>query len=202
MTPRRLTLDDKRWAQRANAMQFQELQAVRRTAEQWRAGLAALTTLLSVASIIVAPDLADRLTASWRVTVGGLALAGLLALLYGTLQAMRGAFGLPDAATAVTGERLRRWESEQARAGVKALQRARAATLAGITLLIATAGTTFLAAPSAAGETVRIDTGETAYCGKLGTGRTDNTITVTGSDGTVHTIRTDTIKSIDTSATC
>jgi dolichol kinase len=183
-------------------MQFQELQAVRRTAEQWRVGLAALTTLLSVASIIAAPGLADRLTASWRATVGGLALAGLLALLYGTLQAMRGAFGLPDGATAMTGERLRRWESEQARAGVRALQRARAATLAGITLLIATAGTTFLAAPSTASETVRIDTGETVYCGNLGTGRTDSTITVTGRDGTVHTIPTGTIKSIEMSATC
>jgi len=202
VTPRSLTLDDKRWAQRANALQFQELQAVRGTAEQWRTGLAALTTLLSVASIIAAPGLADRLTAGWRAIVGGLALAGLLALLYGTWQAMRGAFGLPDAATAMTGERLRRWESEQAQAGVTALQRARAATLAGITLLIATAGTTFLAAPSTAGQTVRIDTGGTAFCGELGTGRDDSTITVTGRDGTVHTIPTSMIKSIETSASC
>lgn len=202
MTARRLTLDDKRWAQRANALQFQELHAVRSTAEQWRTGLAALTTLLSVASVIAAPGLADRLTSGWRAIVGGLALTGLLALLYGTWQAMRGAFGLPDAATAMTGERLRRWESEQAQAGVTALRRARAATLIGITLLIATAGTTFLAAPSTTAQTVRIDTGGTAYCGRLSKGGTDSTVTVTGRDGTVHTIPTSTIKSIETSATC
>jgi hypothetical protein len=81
-----------------------------------------------------------------------LALGGLLALLYGTWQAMRGAFGLPDAATTMTGERLRRWESEQAQAGAKALRHVRAGALIGITLLIATAGATFLAAPNTAGQ--------------------------------------------------
>lgn len=202
MSGRRLTIDDKRWAQRANVLQFQELEAVRRTAEQWRTGLAALTALLSVVSIIAAPGLADRLVGGWRALVGGLALAGLLALLYGTWQAMRGAFGLPDAAIAMTGERLRRWESEQARAGVAALRRARAATLVGITLLIATAGATFVAAPSAPGQQVKVDTGTTAICGSLGAGRTDGTITVTGSDGTIHTVPIDTITSIGTSAAC
>jgi hypothetical protein len=153
-------------------------------------------------SIIAAPGLADRLASGWRVLVGSLAMTGLLALLYGTWQAMRGAFGLPGAATAMTGERLRRWESEQAQTGVTALQRARAATLAGITLLIATAGAAFLAAPSTSGQMVQVDTGGTAYCGKLGKGKADGSITVTSRDGTIHTIPTGAIKSIDTGATC
>lgn len=167
MSPRRLTLDDKRWAQRANALQFGELDAVRATADKWRTGLAALTSLLSVASIIAAPGLADRLSGSWRLVVGLLVLGGLLALLYGTWQAMGGAFGLPDAAVAMTGERLRRWESQQARAGAARLRRARAGALTGIGLLIATAIAAYLAVPAAA-QTVRVDTGDQAYCGTIG----------------------------------
>jgi hypothetical protein len=202
VSPRGLAVDDKRWAQRANALQYQELDLVRRTAEQWRTGLAALTTLLSVTSIIAAPGLADRVTGGWRITVGILALAGLLALLAGTWQAMRAAFGYPDTATTMTGERLRAWESQQAQTAAAALRRARAAALTGMMLLIATAGATFLAAPGTSGPTARVDTGSGAYCGKLGKGDSPATIAVTGRDGTIHTIALGSVRSLDPAATC
>lgn len=202
MSPRALTIDDKRWAQRANALQFQELDLVRRTADQWRTGLAALTALLSITSIIAAPGIADRVSGGWRITVGALALAGLLALLAGTWQAMRAAFGHPDAATTLTGERLRTWESEQAQTAATALRWARTGALTGMLLLIATAATTFLAAPTTNGPTARVDTGTAVYCGKLGKADKSGTITVTGRNGTIHTIPLGSIRSLDPAATC
>jgi hypothetical protein len=202
VSPRTLSIDDKRWAQRANALQFQELDLVRRTAEQWRTGLAALTALLSFTSIVVAPGIADRVTGGWRVTVGVLALAGLLALLFGTWQAMCAAFGHPDSAITMTGERLRTWESQQARRAAAALRSARSGALTGILLLIATAGAIFLAAPSTSGPIARVDTGSAVYCGKLDKGDNLATIKVVGRDGTIHTIALGSLRSLDPAANC
>ncbi|GAB3186830.1 hypothetical protein FHX75_111301 [Micromonospora palomenae] len=184
---RRLSIDDKRWAQRANNLQFQELEHVRATAQQWRVGLGALTTLLSVSSVIAAPNLADQLTSGWRLLVGALAFAGLLVLLYGTSEAMRGAFGLPDSATAMTGERLRAWESAQARAGVRALRKARAGCLCGILLLIVAAVAGFAAASAAGGQLVEVQSSSATYCGRLRDG-TAETVTVVARNGSVHTV--------------
>jgi hypothetical protein len=202
VSPRALDLSDKRWAQRAHQLQFHELDAVRATAERWRTGLAALTSLLAASSVIAAPGLADRLPGGWHVAVGIIALAGLLSLLYGTWEAMTAAFGRPGAAVTMTGERLHRWESAQAQTGVAALRRARFATAAGILLLILTAGTTFLGASTAAGQTARVDLGGVAYCGRIEKGTTDGKITVTGRDGTVRTVSLAEVKSLDPAAAC
>ena len=54
-------LANKRWAQRANAIQFGELAAIRATAGQWRNGLAGLTALVAEGQPIVAEALGVRL---------------------------------------------------------------------------------------------------------------------------------------------
>jgi len=202
VSPRAVNLADKRWAQRANELQFHGLETVRATADHWRTGTAALTTLLSAASIIAAPGLADRLTGGWRIAAGLLALTALLSLLYGTWQAMRAAFGLPDAAVTMTGERLHRWESQQARVGADALRQARLGALTGMLLLIVTAGVTFLGTPSTAGQTARVQVGTTTYCGRIGKGAADGTITVTGRDGTVHTVALARVTTLNPSTAC
>jgi hypothetical protein len=202
VSPRALDLSDKRWAQRAHQLQFRELDAVRATAERWRTGLAALTTLLAASSVIAAPGLADRLPGGWHAAVGLIALAGLLSLLYGTWEAMTAAFGWPGTAVTMTGERLHRWSSAQAQAGVAALRRARFATLAGILLLILTAGATFLGASTAAGRTARVDLGGAAFCGRIEKGTTAGKITVTGRDGIVRTFSLADVKSLDPAAAC
>jgi hypothetical protein len=115
---------------------------------------------------------------------------------------MRAAFGHPDAATTMTGERLRTWESEQAQTAATALRWARTGALTGILLLIATAATTFLAVPTTSGPTARVDTGTAVYCGKLGKSDNAATITVTGRDGTIHTIPLGSVRSLDPTATC
>lgn len=183
---RRSGIDDKRWAQRANTLQFQELEIVRSAAQLWRNGLTGLTALLSVTSIVVAPNLADHLQAPWRYIAGILALGALLALLYGAWQAMRAAFGVPGDVVRVTGERLRVWESGQARTGVTALRRARAASLIGMAALITTVAIVFISAQSKAGPFVLLETGSGTYCGHLGKGGPGQ-LRVIAEDGTVHT---------------
>ena len=71
-------LANKRWAQRANAIQFGELAAIRATAGQWRNGLAGLTALLSAGTLLASPTLASHLTPGPQLAVGLLAVSGLL----------------------------------------------------------------------------------------------------------------------------
>lgn len=193
-------LDSKRWAQRASAVPFAELAAVRATAGQWRNGLAGLTALLSAGSLLASPTLADHLAPGPRLAVAALAIAGLLTLLFGTWRAMTAAFGLPGAGDYLTGERLRAWEHDQASAAVTALTTARRAFLLGLLLTIAAAATAFWFAP-AAGIPTRVQTVTGTYCGQLGSpgGRT---LSITGTDGTVHTIPLAQIRSLQEPATC
>ena len=137
------SIEGKRWAQRAAAVPFGELAAVRATAGQWRNGLAALVTLLSAASLIASPTLADHLTGWSRLAVGVLALCGLLALLYGTWRAMDAAFGAPGPDDYLTGPRLQQYEHDQANAAVTALRAARSAFILGLLLTIAAAAIAF-----------------------------------------------------------
>ena len=72
-------LTDKRWAQRAAALQFQELESVRAVAQQWRTGLTGLTALLSVASIVVfAVTWADRRPEASRCRSASPASCGII----------------------------------------------------------------------------------------------------------------------------
>lgn len=193
-------LDSKRWAQRASAAPFGELAAVRGTAEQWRNGLAGLTALLSAGSLLASPALADHLNTGPRLAVAALAIAGLLTLLFGTWRAMDAAFGLPGTNDYLTGERLRAWEHEQASAAVAALTAARRAFLLGLLLTIAAAAAAFWFTPAASTLT-RVQTVTGTFCGQLGSpgGRA---ISITGSDGTVHTIPVAQIRSFQQPASC
>lgn len=193
-------IDDKRWAQRAASVPFGELAAVRATAEQWRNGLAALVTVLSAASLIASPGLADHLTGWSRLAVGILALCGLLALLYGTWRAMDAAFGVPAPDDYLTGERLQKYEHGQANAAVTALRAARWAFVLGLILIIAAAATAFGFIP-ASGTLARVDTVTGTFCGQLGTSA-NRTVSITGSDGTVHIIPIPAIRSLQTTASC
>jgi hypothetical protein len=182
--------DAKRWAQRADQLPFTQLADIRATASNWRTGLTGLTSLLSVTSIVVAPNLADKLDGAWRIAAGGLVVAGLLALLYGTWQAMAAAFGIPGEARPLSGQMLWAWETQQASSGAAALRRARKATLAGLALIIATTAVVVVGATRARvpGPLVRLDTSHGSFCGHLSTGPRPATLGVVGDDGTVHIV--------------
>ena len=193
-------LANKRWAQRANAIQFGELAAVRATAGQWRNGLAGLTALLSAGTLLASPTLASHLAPGPQLAVGLLAVAGLLALLYGTWRAMDGAFGVPAKEQYITGEWLQNWEHEQADKAVKALTVARWAFLAGVLLTIAAAATAYGFSSSSTGALVRVQTSTGTWCGQLGS--TGRSISITGTDGTVHLIDPTAIRAMKVETSC
>jgi hypothetical protein len=180
------TIEDKRWAQLASEAPFKELAAVRAVAERWRNGLAALTTLLSAAALFASPALASHLAGWPRLAVGALALAGLLAFLYGTWCAMDAAFGTPGQDDYLSGPRLQRWEHDQAKDAVVKLRTARLAFVAGLSCTIAAAAFAF-AFPPASSALTQAETVTGTFCGELSPSA-GNTIAITGADGTVHTI--------------
>jgi hypothetical protein len=181
-------------------VQYEELGAARRSAEQWRTGMASLTALLSAAALITAPDLGKTLGSPWRAFVGGLALAGLLALTYGTWQVMRAAFGMPSSAIPMTGERLRAWEQSQARDAVDRLRQARISFLSGLLLIILASSVAFAAQPRG-GPFVMVTTADGPLCGRLGSAESGR-IQVTTADGKVHTITLSTIETVNGVSTC
>ena len=195
-------LANKRWAQRANAIQFGELAAIRATAGQWRNGLAGLTALLSAGTLLASPTLASHLNPGPQLAVGLLAVSGLLALLYGTWRAMDAAFGVPAKEQYITGEWLQDWEHEQADQAVKALTVARWAFLAGVLLTIAAAATAygFSSSSTGTGTLARVQTGTGAWCGQLGSA--GRSISITGADGTVHLIAPTTIQAMKVETSC
>jgi hypothetical protein len=193
-------LANKRWAQRANAIQFGELAAVRATAGQWRNGLAGLTALLSAGTLLASPTLASHLDPGPQLAVGLLAVAGLLALLYGTWRAMDAAFGVPAKEQYITGEWLQNWEHEQADQAVRALTVARWAFLAGVLLTIAAAATAYGFASPGPGTLARVQTSAGTWCGQLGSA--GPSISITGADGTVHLIEPTAIRAMTVVTSC
>jgi hypothetical protein len=193
-------LANKRWAQRANAIQFGELAAVRATAGQWRNGLAGLTALLSAGTLLASPTLATHLNMGAQLAVGLLAVAALLTLLYGTWRAMDAAFGVPPKKQYITGEWLENWEHEQADKAVKALTVARWAFLTGVLLTIAAAATAYGFAPTNTGSVARVQTHTGTWCGQLGSAGHD--ISITGADGTVHFINPTAIRTLKVETNC
>lgn len=129
------TLARKRWAQRAQQAEFEQLDAVRARAEQWRNGLAGLTALLTTVTIIQGPETIAKLSKGIRNDVVNELTSAFLLLLLGSFLAMLAAFGWPSKEMLLTGERLARWEREQTRRARRILRVAAACLLLGVLLV-------------------------------------------------------------------
>jgi hypothetical protein len=110
-----VSIDRKRWAQKAQELKFTQLDSARRQAEGWRTGLGGLTTLLSAVLIVKGRDNIAELTPAFRWGVVIL-LGTTLAMLVGaTLLALRAASGRPGQDVLLSGESLRAWTVAEAR---------------------------------------------------------------------------------------
>lgn len=200
--PPMIGIDAKRWAQRADSLQYAELANLRSVAQNWRTGLAGLTSLLSVTSLIAVPGLSDRLSQPLRLVACGLIVTGLMALLFGTWQAMTAAFGIPGRAAHMTGERLRLWESGATRAGASALGKARTATAVGLLLIVMASAVVILgSAGPAPSPLVRAETVTAEFCGRVGDSD-EGQLVVIGGDGTVHRMRIADVRSLLPAVSC
>lgn len=156
-----MTHPDLEWDHRAQRLQFDQLDNFRKTAEQWRNGLAALTGTLTTAAILKGTDTFDELTPDGQtaalVTLGS--AMGLLLL--SSVLAMRAAFGLPDWILDA-GEDLRDWTNSEVKRAHESLRWAKIVTLMALVCLAIGIGTTWVdeapAAPARVSVTLEDDT--------------------------------------------
>lgn len=109
-----VSLDRKRWAQRAHELQFSQLAAIQARAEQWRNGLVSLTALFAVVTIVKGPDTASKLSREVLHDVVSISSWAFSLLVVGALLTMFAAYGVPGRRQLLTGEALEQWERAQA----------------------------------------------------------------------------------------
>lgn len=157
----------KRWAQRAQQLEFDELDAVRARAERWRNGLIGLTALLATVTIVKGPDTASALSDGARTEVVDQLTWAFVLLVFGSLAAMRAAFGWPAREMLLTGERLSKWEALEARRARWWLRLAAASMIVGV-LLTGASTRRVLLDEKESEHLVLVDVGESKpLCGKL-----------------------------------
>lgn len=181
-----MSLDRKRWAQRAHDLQLDQLSAVRARAEQWRNGLVGLTALLAVVTIVDGPDSADKLPPDVLDNAVALLSSAFSLLVVGTLLTMFAAFGVPGRKQLLTGESLEQWERTQA-------GQARAALIIGATVfvvglvLVGSATRVVVLNSGPATKLLQVHTDRTSVCGRL-VASSDNALTIDlGSAGATST---------------
>lgn len=190
-----MSLDDKRWAQKAQELKFTQLDSARKQAEGWRTGLSGLTALLSAALVLKGRDNITTLATEARWTVVVLLGMALAMLVTATLLAVRAASGRPGQEHLRTGERLQRWTRQEIRRIAQAIRRAAWLATLAIACVAAAIGTTWLAPaakPAPALVEVRYQTGR--ECGKL-TGADSRSLTLK-TTGRTDSIALDTMVSV------
>ncbi|WP_155128761.1 hypothetical protein [[Actinomadura] parvosata] len=175
-----MSIERKRWAQRAQELRFEQLTIARKQAEGWRAGLAALIALLSAVLIVKGRDTVLGLEDWVKVSVALLLAAALAALVSATVLALRAASGTPGSEILLTGEGLREWTQREVRAIGRRIHGAAALTIVALTMLVTALGFTWFGA-SAENSTLQIEVvGRTErLCGEL-VGSADGELIVKG----------------------
>jgi hypothetical protein len=164
-----MTLDRKRWAQLASELKFSQLDTARKQAEVWRAGLAALTALLTAVFVLKGGDNVSDLTEPYQAIVVGLLGLALALLLIGTLWVGRALAGPAGEEILLTGERVEQWTKEEVRRISVALRWAPVSAATGVVAVAVAIGVTWLApAQGAAAPLVQVtqSTGKQS-CGQL-----------------------------------
>jgi hypothetical protein len=164
-----MTLDSKRWAQLASELKFSQLDTARKQAEVWRAGLAALTTLLTAIFVLKGRDNVSDLTKPYQPIVVGLIGLALLLLLIATMWVSRALAGPPGEEILLVGEEVEKWTNGEVRKISTTLRWAPLMAAVGVVAVAAAVGLTWLApAQSTANPLIQVteSTGHQS-CGQL-----------------------------------
>ncbi len=138
-----MSIERKRWAQRAQELRFEQLTIVRRQAEGWRIGLTGLTALLSAVLLVKGRDTVTGLEDWAKVTVAVLLAAAFAALVAATMLAIRAASGTPGSEILLTGEDLREWTRHEVQAVGRRIRGAAALTVLALAVLVTALGFTW-----------------------------------------------------------
>ncbi|MFJ4871726.1 hypothetical protein [Streptomyces sp. NPDC088757] len=158
---------DRRWAELARDLEFNQLPELRRQAEGWRTGLTGLTGLLGVLTVVKGQDQLSGLsgaTARWAVA---LVLSAFAILVLGALLAVRASHGRPEREIVLGGQALRRWTSEEIRRIRHRLRWAAVCCVSGLALVVAATCVIWSATPAPTSYTVRVGTLREELCGEL-----------------------------------
>jgi hypothetical protein len=162
------THDDLRWARLARELPFEELDAARRQAEQWRNAIGGLTALLGVVLLVRGRNDLTTMSMGWRVTVGLTLSAAFLSLFAGLALSALASFGRPGVRVRLNGTALRRWSAARTRTIGRHVPIAAAAAGLGIVLTGVTAFLTWIAPSGAApAQSYMVRTATGQACGDL-----------------------------------
>lgn len=163
-----MSIERKRWAQRAQELRLEQLSTARKQAEAWRAGLAGMTALLGVVLVVKGRETVGDLVPWTRVTVAVLLVTTFGGLVAATVFAVRAAAGTPGEEILLTGEGLREWTRKEVRAIARRIWCAALLTLAALSLLVTALGFTWFGpASDPAKPMVRVVTRGESMCGEL-----------------------------------
>jgi hypothetical protein len=137
-------LTRKRFAQRGQQLQLEQLDAVRRQAEGWRNGLGGLTGLVGVVFVIKGRGSVAGLPESWRITVVALLVGAFGLLLAGTLLAIRACHGGPGTRGWLTADALMSATLDEVERTQRALVRARLLSVVGVCAIVAAVAVSWL----------------------------------------------------------
>jgi hypothetical protein len=140
-----MTLDRKRWAQLASDLKFSQLDTARKQAEVWRAGLAALTALLTAVFVLKGRDNVSDLAEPYQAIVVGLLGLALLLLLVATMWVSRALAGPAGEEILLIGEQVENWMRGEVRKISAALRWAPLMAAVGVVAVAAAIAVTWLA---------------------------------------------------------
>lgn len=164
-----MSTDDWRWEQKAQRLRFDQLDIARKQAENWRTGLAGVTTLLSAVLIVKGRDNVSDLSTPYRWTVTVLFGVALGCLAVATVLALRAASGTPTRQSLLSGKDLSTWTAGEVLRIRSALTWAAMLTIGGVALVAAAVGTAWLSPTTASSSsglvTVQVRTAK--VCGVL-----------------------------------
>lgn len=164
-----MNIDGRRWAQKAQAMRFQQLETARRQAEGWRTGLVGLTGLLGAVLIVKGRDNVSDLVWPVRWLVVALLASAMAALVVATLTALRAAAGTPGRRALLSGEDLREWTRSEVAWVQRAITRMTALAVTAVTMIGVAVGLVWLGPTVAAqaGPLVSVQHATGTTCGRL-----------------------------------
>jgi hypothetical protein len=127
-------------AEETQELKDTELERVRKTAENWRTGLAGILALITTVSVVKGRDTIIDLAFPWNVLVGALVLFALISAAVGAYYALRSAYGWPER---VPAGQLRKWKYQRSEEAVADLGNARNLTFATLLFLALAIGITW-----------------------------------------------------------